>query len=88
MLKHNCIGCFLAVCGNGELIIYMEHVFGQLLNFVWSGRAPPFTLLLNVDFLSPPDLPNPGQNENPASSSTTVTATNIVTMWKYRRRRQ
>eukprot|EP00957_Ditylum_brightwellii_P030045 2274125-Ditylum_brightwellii.AAC.1 len=42
----------------------------------------------DVDFLSLPDLPNPGQNENPASSSTPAAATNIVAMEKCRRRRQ
>eukprot|EP00957_Ditylum_brightwellii_P045010 3414307-Ditylum_brightwellii.AAC.1 len=40
------------------------------------------------DFLSLPNQPNPGQNENPASSLTTNAATNIVAIWKCGGRRQ
>jgi coatomer subunit beta' len=42
MLKHNCNGRFIAVCGDGEFIIYTAQAlrnkaFGQALDFVWSG---------------------------------------------------
>ena len=42
MLKHNCNGRFVAVCGDGEFIIYTAQAlrnkaFGQALDFVWSG---------------------------------------------------
>ncbi len=42
MLKHNCNGRFVAVCGDGEFIIYTSQAlrnkaFGQALDFVWSG---------------------------------------------------
>jgi len=41
MLKHNCNGRFIAVCGDGEFIIYTSQAlrnkaFGQALDFVWS----------------------------------------------------
>jgi coatomer subunit beta' len=42
MLRHNCNGRFVAVCGDGEFIIYTAQAlrnkaFGQALDFVWSG---------------------------------------------------
>jgi len=42
MLKHNCNGRFVAICGDGEFIIYTAQAlrnkaFGQALDFVWSG---------------------------------------------------
>jgi coatomer subunit beta' len=42
MLRHNCNGRFVAVCGDGEFIIYTSQAlrnkaFGQALDFVWSG---------------------------------------------------
>ena len=42
MLQHNCNGRFIAVCGDGEFIIYTSQAlrnkaFGQALDFVWSG---------------------------------------------------
>ena len=42
MLQHNCNGRFVAVCGDGEFIIYTSQAlrnkaFGQALDFVWSG---------------------------------------------------
>lgn len=42
-LKHNCNGRFVAVCGDGEFIIYTAQAlrnkaFGQALDFVWSGN--------------------------------------------------
>lgn len=44
MLKHNCNGRFVAVCGDGEFIIYTAQAlrnkaFGQALDFVWSGNG-------------------------------------------------
>ena len=44
MLKHNCNGRFVAVCGDGEFIIYTSQAlrnkaFGQALDFVWSGSG-------------------------------------------------
>jgi coatomer subunit beta' len=44
MLQHNCNGRFLAVCGDGEFIIYTSQAlrnkaFGQALDFVWSGSG-------------------------------------------------
>jgi len=44
MLKHNCNGRFIAVCGDGEFIIYTAQAlrnkaFGQALDFVWSGSG-------------------------------------------------
>jgi len=44
MLKHNCNGRFVAVCGDGEFIIYTAQAlrnkaFGQALDFVWSGSG-------------------------------------------------
>jgi coatomer subunit beta' len=41
-LRHNCNGRFVAVCGDGEFIIYTAQAlrnkaFGQALDFVWSG---------------------------------------------------
>lgn len=44
MLKHNCNGRFIAVCGDGEYIIYTSQAlrnkaFGQALDFVWSGTG-------------------------------------------------
>lgn len=41
VLKHNCNGRFLVVCGDGEYIIYTSQAlrnkaFGQALDFVWS----------------------------------------------------
>jgi len=44
MLKHNCNGRFVAVCGDGEFIIYTAQAlrnkaFGQALDFVWSGTG-------------------------------------------------
>jgi coatomer subunit beta' len=44
MLKHNCNGRFVAVCGDGEFIIYTSQTlrnkaFGQALDFVWSGSG-------------------------------------------------
>ena len=44
MLKHNCNGRFIAVCGDGEFIIYTSQAlrnkaFGQALDFVWSGSG-------------------------------------------------
>lgn len=41
ILKHNCNGRFVAVCGDGEFIIYTAQAlrnkaFGQALDFVWS----------------------------------------------------
>jgi Membrane protein involved in colicin uptake len=44
MLKHNCNGRFVAVCGDGEFIIYTSQAlrnkaFGQALDFVWSGTG-------------------------------------------------
>jgi len=43
-LKHNCNGRFVAVCGDGEFIIYTAQAlrnktFGQALDFVWSGSG-------------------------------------------------
>merc|ERR1740121_2496755 len=43
MLQHNCNGRFIAVCGDGEFIIYTSQAlrnkaFGQALDFVWSGK--------------------------------------------------
>jgi len=43
-LKHNCNGRFIAVCGDGEFIIYTAQAlrnkaFGQALDFVWSGSG-------------------------------------------------
>ena len=42
MLRHNCNGRFVSVCGDGEFIIYTAQAlrnkaFGQALDFVWSG---------------------------------------------------
>lgn len=44
MLQHNCKGSFIAVCGDGEFIIYTAQAlrnkaFGQALDFVWSGSG-------------------------------------------------
>jgi len=44
MLQHNCNGRFVAVCGDGEFIIYTSQAlrnkaFGQALDFVWSGTG-------------------------------------------------
>jgi len=44
MLQHNCNGRFIAVCGDGEFIIYTSQAlrnkaFGQALDFVWSGTG-------------------------------------------------
>jgi len=44
MLKHNCNGRFVAVCGDGEFIIYTAQAlrnkaFGPALDFVWSGTG-------------------------------------------------
>jgi len=44
MLKHNCNGRFVAVCGDGEFIIYTAQAlrnkaFGQAFDFVWSGSG-------------------------------------------------
>jgi coatomer subunit beta' len=44
MLRHNCNGRFVAVCGDGEFIIYTAQAlrnkaFGQALDFVWSGSG-------------------------------------------------
>eukprot|EP00591_Stephanopyxis_turris_P006839 CAMPEP_0195518382 /NCGR_PEP_ID=MMETSP0794_2-20130614/12763_1 /TAXON_ID=515487 /ORGANISM="Stephanopyxis turris, Strain CCMP 815" /LENGTH=947 /DNA_ID=CAMNT_0040647331 /DNA_START=62 /DNA_END=2905 /DNA_ORIENTATION=+ len=44
MLNHNCNGRFIAVCGDGEFIIYTAQAlrnkaFGQALDFVWSGSG-------------------------------------------------
>jgi len=44
LLKHNCNGRFVAVCGDGEFIIYTAQAlrnkaFGQALDFVWSGTG-------------------------------------------------
>jgi coatomer subunit beta' len=44
MLKHNCNGRFVAICGDGEFIIYTAQAlrnkaFGQALDFVWSGSG-------------------------------------------------
>jgi len=44
MLQHNCNGRFVAVCGDGEFIIYTAQAlrnkaFGQALDFVWSGSG-------------------------------------------------
>uniref|UniRef100_A0A7S4EQE9 Coatomer subunit beta' n=1 Tax=Pseudo-nitzschia australis TaxID=44445 RepID=A0A7S4EQE9_9STRA len=44
MLKHNCNGRFVSVCGDGEFIIYTAQAlrnkaFGQALDFVWSGSG-------------------------------------------------
>jgi coatomer subunit beta' len=44
MLQHNCNGRFIAVCGDGEFIIYTAQAlrnkaFGQALDFVWSGSG-------------------------------------------------
>jgi len=44
LLKHNCNGRFIAVCGDGEFIIYTSQAlrnkaFGQALDFVWSGSG-------------------------------------------------
>ena len=43
-LKHNCNGRFVAVCGDGEFIIYTAQAlrnkaFGQALDFAWSGSG-------------------------------------------------
>lgn len=43
-LKHNCNGRFVAICGDGEFIIYTAQAlrnkaFGQALDFVWSGMG-------------------------------------------------
>mmetsp|Transcript_6880 Transcript_6880/g.12347 ORF Transcript_6880/g.12347 Transcript_6880/m.12347 type:complete len:981 (-) Transcript_6880:96-3038(-) len=43
-LQHNCNGRFVAVCGDGEFIIYTSQAlrnkaFGQALDFVWSGSG-------------------------------------------------
>lgn len=44
MLRHNCNGRFVSVCGDGEFIIYTAQAlrnkaFGQALDFVWSGTG-------------------------------------------------
>lgn len=44
MLRHNCNGRFIAVCGDGEFIIYTAQAlrnkaFGPALDFVWSGSG-------------------------------------------------
>jgi len=44
MLRHNCNGRFVSVCGDGEFIIYTAQAlrnkaFGQALDFVWSGSG-------------------------------------------------
>ena len=44
MLRHNCNGRFISVCGDGEFIIYTSQAlrnkaFGQALDFVWSGSG-------------------------------------------------
>jgi len=44
VLQHNCNGRFVAVCGDGEFIIYTAQAlrnkaFGQALDFVWSGSG-------------------------------------------------
>jgi coatomer subunit beta' len=44
MLKHNCNGRFVAICGDGEFIIYTAQAlrnkaFGQAMDFVWSGSG-------------------------------------------------
>lgn len=44
ILNHNCNGRFVAVCGDGEFIIYTSQAlrnkaFGQALDFVWSGTG-------------------------------------------------
>jgi coatomer subunit beta' len=44
MLRHNCNGRFISVCGDGEFIIYTAQAlrnkaFGQALDFVWSGSG-------------------------------------------------
>eukprot|EP00934_Nitzschia_sp_Nitz4_P000205 Nitzschia sp. Nitz4//scaffold116_size91068//49637//54838//NITZ4_004959-RA/size91068-snap-gene-0.7-mRNA-1//1//CDS//3329533581//205//frame0 len=44
MLRHNCNGRFIAVCGDGEFIIYTAQAlrnkaFGQALDFVWSASG-------------------------------------------------
>ncbi len=44
ILRHNCNGRFVAVCGDGEFIIYTAQAlrnkaFGQALDFVWSGSG-------------------------------------------------
>lgn len=44
VLKHNCNGRFIVVCGDGEFIIYTAQslrnkAFGQALDFVWSGSG-------------------------------------------------
>jgi len=44
LLKHNCNGRFIVVCGDGEFIIYTAQAlrnkaFGQALDFVWSGSG-------------------------------------------------
>lgn len=43
-LQHNCNGRFIAICGDGEFIIYTAQAlrnkaFGQALDFVWSGSG-------------------------------------------------
>lgn len=43
-LQHNCNGRFVAVCGDGEFIIYTSQAlrnkaFGSALDFVWSGSG-------------------------------------------------
>jgi coatomer subunit beta' len=43
-LQHNCNGRFVAVCGDGEFIVYTSQAlrnkaFGSALNFVWSARG-------------------------------------------------
>jgi coatomer subunit beta' len=44
LLKHNCNGRFISVCGDGEFIIYTAQAlrnkaFGQALDFAWSGSG-------------------------------------------------
>lgn len=44
MLRHNCNGRFISVCGDGEFIIYTAQAlrnkaFGHALDFVWSGSG-------------------------------------------------
>lgn len=44
MIKHNCNGRFIVVCGDGEYIIYTSQqlrnkAFGSALDFVWSGTG-------------------------------------------------
>lgn len=49
MLKHNCNGRFISVCGDGEFIIYTAQAlrnkaFGQALDFVWGADTGDYAI--------------------------------------------